>query len=92
MYRFGLSKRWKISHLTTLRDRNVLYWLALWVCNSPCVLDLRDDVHALYDIAKDDVLAVQMRCPVFGGDDEELAAVCLHSLRLSFLGVCENSR
>lgn len=77
--------RSRTSHLTALRDHDILYRLALWVCNSPCVLDFRDNVHAFDDVAKDDVLAVQMRCSVFGGDNEELTTICLHLLRLPFL-------
>jgi hypothetical protein len=62
-------------HLTALRNDKVLHWFAFRVGDSACVLDLGDNIHALNDVAKDDVLAVQVRCSVLGSDDEELAAV-----------------
>jgi hypothetical protein len=62
-------------HLAALRDDKVLHRLAFGVGESACVLNLGDNVHALNDVAKDDMLAVQVGCPVLGGDDEELAAV-----------------
>jgi hypothetical protein len=46
------------SHLTTLGNDNVLCWLAFWVRQSACVLDLGNDVHAVDDISEDNVLAV----------------------------------
>lgn len=71
--------RSETSHLTALRDHNVLHWLAFWVRDSPCVLDLCDNVHPLDDIAEDDVLAIEMGCSMLCSDDEELAAICLYS-------------
>ena len=60
------------SHLTALDDGNVLNGL---VGRSPGVLDLGDDVHAFDDLAKDDVLAIEVGRAGLGRDDEELAAV-----------------
>ena len=74
-----------VLHLTALRDGHVLDWLSFWVCKSPGVLNLGDHVHALDYVAEDDMLSVQMRCPMLCCDDEELATVCLYqsALRLS---------
>lgn len=49
-----------LSHLTTLSNDNVLCRLALGVSYCSCVLNLGDHVHAIDDVAKDDVLAVQV--------------------------------
>lgn len=65
-------------HFTTLRDHYILHWLPLWIREGPCVLDLGDHVHALNDIAEDDVFAIQVGCPMLRSNDEELAAVCLY--------------
>jgi hypothetical protein len=46
------------SHLSTLRDGNVLHWLTFWVRYRPCILNLRDDVHAFNNVAEDDMLAI----------------------------------
>jgi hypothetical protein len=46
------------SHLSTLRNGNILHWLSFWICDRPRVLNLRDDVHALNNVTEDDVLAV----------------------------------
>lgn len=69
------------SHLTTLRDNNLLHWLSFRVGNSSCVFDLRHDIHAFDDITENDMLAVQMGRPVLCSDDEELATICLHVVR-----------
>lgn len=63
------------SHLTTLRDGNVLRRLAFGIGHCPGVLDLDDHVHAFNDIAEDDVFAIQVGCAAFGGNDEELTTV-----------------
>jgi len=68
-----------VLHLTALGDGNVLDWLSFWVCKSPGVLNLGDHVHAFDDVAEDNMLPVQMRCPMLGCDDEELATVCVWS-------------
>lgn len=62
-------------HFTTLRNHNVLRWLAFRVGHGPRVLNLGDNIHAFDDITKDYMLAVQMRSSAVGGNDEELAAV-----------------
>jgi hypothetical protein len=46
------------SHLSTLRDDNVLRRLPFGIGYRPRVLDLGDHVHTLNHIAKDDVFAV----------------------------------
>jgi hypothetical protein len=46
------------SHLATLGNDNVLCWLAFWVRDGTCVLDLGDHVHALDNVPEDDVLSV----------------------------------
>ena len=66
-------------HLPTLRNHHILRRLPLRIRLRPRILNLRNDIHALDDVAEDDVLAVEMRGPGFGGDDEELAAVCVGS-------------
>ena len=63
------------SHLPTLRNHHILRRLPLGIRLRPRILNLRNDIHALDHVAEDDVLAVEMRGPGFGGDDEELAAV-----------------
>jgi hypothetical protein len=64
-----------ISHLAALRNDDVLRRLAFRVSDSPRVLDLVDHVHAVDDVAKDNVLAVEMGRAALRCDDEELAAV-----------------
>ena len=71
----------KRLHLTALRDHNVLNWLSFRICNSPRVLDFRNHIHTFNDIAKDNMLAVQMRCTMLCSDDEELATICLDGVR-----------
>ena len=66
---------WQYSHLTTLRNGNILNRLALGLCQGARILNFGDYVHAVDDIAKDDVLAVQMGRSVLGCDDEELASI-----------------
>jgi hypothetical protein len=46
------------SHLSTLRDDNVLRRLPFGIGYRPRVLDLGDHVHTFNHIAKDDVFAV----------------------------------
>jgi len=47
------------SHLSTLGDSDVLDGL---VCHiGPDVLDLSHDVHAIDNLSKDDMLAIEMR-------------------------------
>lgn len=50
------------SHLTTLSDYDVLCRFAFRVRYCPRVLDLGDNVHAIDDVAEDDMLTVQMGC------------------------------
>jgi hypothetical protein len=63
------------SHLTALRNDNVLRRLALRVGDGARVLNLVHHVHAIDDIAKYNVLAVEMGGAALGCDDEELATV-----------------
>jgi hypothetical protein len=63
------------SHLTALGDDDVLEGLPLWIGHCPRVLDLSHDVHAIDDVAEDDVLAVEMRSSALCGDDEELRSI-----------------
>lgn len=44
-----------------------------------CVFNLGDNIHAINDIAEDNVLAVQVRCPILGSDNEELAPICVRA-------------
>ncbi len=66
-----------LLHLTTLGNHDVLYGLPFWICKRSRVLNFGNNVHAFDDIAKDDVLAIQVGCSMLCGDDEELAAVRL---------------
>ena len=66
-----------LLHFTALGDHNVLHWLSFRVRDSSCVLNLCDNVHTFDNIAEDDMLAIQVRCSMLCGDDEELAAICL---------------
>lgn len=63
------------SHLTALRNNDILHWLPLWVRYCPRILNLGDNVHAFDDVPKDDVLAVQVRGAILCSDDEELRTV-----------------
>jgi hypothetical protein len=71
------------SHLTALRNDNVLRRLALRVGDGARVLNLVHHVHAIDDIAKHNVLAVEMGGAALGCDDEELAAVGVGTCRVS---------
>lgn len=73
----GSCLTWPNLHFTTLCNRDILYWLALGVCLCSSVLNLGNDVHTFDYLAKNDVLAVEMGCASRGGDDEELATVCI---------------
>jgi hypothetical protein len=63
------------SHLTTLSYYDILCRLAFRIRYCPRVLDLGDNVHAVNDVAEDDVLTVQMGRARLWGNDEELAAI-----------------
>jgi hypothetical protein len=58
-----------------LCNGNVLHWLSFRVRYCSRVLNLGDNVHALDDIPKDNVLAVQVGGAILGGDDEELGTI-----------------
>lgn len=60
------------SHLAALRDADVLRRL---LAHRARILDLAHDIHAVDDLAKDDVLAVEKRRR--HGGDEELTTVCV---------------
>jgi hypothetical protein len=75
--------RSNLSHLTALRDDNVLEGLALWIGHCPRVLDLGHDVHTVDDGAENDVLTVEMRGPALRSDDEELRTVGVWSVHVS---------
>lgn len=63
------------SHLTALSNYNVLCRLAFRISYRPCIFNLGNHVHAIDDVAEDDVLAVEMGSAGLCCDDEELAAV-----------------
>lgn len=57
-------------HLPTLRNDYILIWL---VSRRPCVLNHAHNVHAIKNLAENDMLVVQKWCG--GCCDEELAAI-----------------
>lgn len=77
-------------HFTTLRDYNILYWLSFWTCDGPCVLNLRNNVHAFDDVTKHDMLAVQVGRAMLSCDDEKLAAICLYIVNTT-LAMCPDN-
>jgi hypothetical protein len=84
----NMMKHPPFSHLATLRNDNVLCWLAFWVRDGTCVLDLGDHVHALDNVPEDDVLAVQMRRSALGRDDEELATIRVRTVYSQCMLMC----
>jgi hypothetical protein len=60
-----------------LSNGNILYRLAFWMSYSPSVFNLCDNIHAFYDVAKNDMFSIEMRRAVLSSNDEELAAVCI---------------
>lgn len=52
-----------------------MHWLSFRVGYCSRILDLGDNVHAFDDVAKDNVLAVQMRGAILRSDDEELGTI-----------------
>lgn len=62
-----------MSHFTAFRDADGYPWAI--VCASGYVLDLAKGEETVYDLAKDDMLAVEEIARLAG--DEELASVCV---------------
>ena len=60
-------------HLSALSDGNILDGFVRYVSSD--VLDLFNDIHAVNNLSKDHMLAIEMRQR--HSSDEELAAVCV---------------
>jgi hypothetical protein len=69
----GLQARAAISHLAALRNGHVLHWPVLRP--GPGLLNLLHHVHAVDDLAEDNMLVVEIRSSY--GRNEELTAVCV---------------
>jgi len=72
---FGKAPPIALLHLAALGNGNVLNRLSFGVGCCSRILNLGYDVHAFNDIAKHNVLTVQMRCSTLGRDDEELTSI-----------------